>query len=99
MESNYDLNVIVNVKGDGEKADVTIGFPRHQPALTVEQTAIILASGIALLIKGCASTDGMTDVELMESVISYLNEQFIDTKSFSDAKVFKDGFKGSGVEK
>lgn len=99
MENNYDLNVTVNIKGDGGRTNVTIGFPHHQPSLTVEQTALILASGIALLIKGCASTDGMTDFELMESVIGYLNEQFIDTKSFSDATFFKDAFKGSGVEK
>lgn len=92
---NFNFSVTVNVKGDNGRADVTIQFPRHQPSLTVAETAIILASGVSLLIKSCEKTDGMTDVELMKMVIDYLNDQFVDTTSFSDAKVFEDGFRST----
>lgn len=91
--SEYNLNVTVNLKKNGDRMDVTILFPRNQPSLTVTDSAIILASGLSLLIRSCSKTEGVTDAELMRNVVDFLNEQFINTDSFNDAKVFEDVFK------
>lgn len=94
---NPEINIVLNLKIVEGKMNVTIGFPSFQPQLTLEETAIALASGISLLVKGCSEDTGIKDFELMEKVVGYLNDEFIKVDSFGDAKIYKNGFRGQNL--
>jgi|APCry1669189000_1035189.scaffolds.fasta_scaffold01823_6 hypothetical protein len=72
---------------------VNIKFPANQKNMTLPDTIKVLSSGVALLIRGATKENcGMTDYELMNEVISYLNSEFVSSTNFNDVKVYKKAF-------
>lgn len=76
------------------KVVINVKFPNGQQKLSIPDAAHILAGGLSLLVRGATKENcGMTDYELMESVIANLNHHFTDTKDFRDIEVNKNVFK------
>lgn len=82
-----EVSLTVTLKPDDGGLSVFISYPKEQEPLSLSGMAKVLTSGISLVIK-CANndTEPIKDYEIMESVISQLNDDFISTKSFDNAK-------------
>jgi len=85
MEDQLSLTVTVK-PNDGQVA-VFITYPEKQQKLSLLEMSQILTGGISLIVK-LANNDkeDVKDYEIMERVIKQLNEDFISTQSFEDAK-------------
>lgn len=85
MEEEVSLTVTLK-PNDGDIA-VFISYPKEQSPLSLSEMSKVLTAGISLVVK-CVNndTDTIKDYEIMESVISQLNDDFISTKSFDNAK-------------
>ena len=83
-----ELSVIVshNINDDG-RHHFDIGFPSQQPKMGVESATMILAGGIALLIKAGHQQGQIKDHELLERVVTYLQSEFVSNDSFKDCIV------------
>lgn len=80
--------VIVDVETDLDTkiSVVSVLFPKDQ-SLNVKDTATILTSALSMLIKSCENTDmSIKSHELIKDIIDQLNDNYINTKSFEDAK-------------
>ena len=85
MEQNKTLTIIVEaVQNLDNGYDISVGFPKGQPKVTIKESIHLLTAGICLLIKAAPKLD-YKDFELMEDVIKHLNTEFISTKN--DAKL------------
>ena len=61
-----------------------IKFPTDQPKIGVETSTMILAGGIALLIKAGHNRGDIKDYELLERIVTYLQSEFVSNDSFKD---------------
>lgn len=85
VNKDFEAKVSVTCKAnDRGGVDISIS---HTENIQIESATMIMASAIALAIKGVNLKDGIRDYELMERVINYLNSEFASIESFSDAKL------------
>lgn len=81
MEETYKVEVMVTITDGLSKIQVN---QNSEQDLSPDILAMVLASGTALAIR---LSDN--EVETMRDVIDYLNNEFIDTGSFKDARIVK----------
>ena len=81
------LTLTVTIKPNDDKVAVIITYPEEQQKLSLLEMSQILTGGISLIVK-LANNDkeDVKDYEIMDRVIKQLNEDFISTQSFEDAK-------------
>ena len=81
------LSLTVTIKPNDGNVSVFITYPEKQQKLSLLEMSQILTGGISLIVK-LANNDKeeAKDYEIMERVIKQLNEDFISTQSFEDAK-------------
>jgi len=81
------LSLTVTIKPNDGNVSVLITYPEKQQKLSLLEMSQILTGGISLIVK-LANNDkeDVKDYEIMERVIKQLNEDFISTQSFEDAK-------------
>jgi hypothetical protein len=81
------LSLTVTIKPNDGNVAVFITYPQEQQKLTLSEMAQILTGGISLIVK-LANNDeeNIKDYEIIERVVKQLNEDFISTQSFEDAK-------------
>ena len=81
------LSLTVTIKPNDSNVAVIITYPEEQQKLSLLEMSQILTGGISLIVK-LANNDkeDVKDYEIMERVIKQLNEDFISTQSFEDAK-------------
>jgi hypothetical protein len=81
------LSLTVTIKPNDGNVAVLITYPEEQQKLSLLEMSQILTGGISLIVK-LANNDkeDVKDYEIMERVIKQLNEDFISTQSFEDAK-------------
>ena len=81
------LSLTVTIKPNDGNVAVLITYPEEQQKLSLLEMSQILTGGISLIVK-LANNDkeNVKDYEIMERVIKQLNEDFISTQSFEDAK-------------
>ena len=81
------LSLTVTIKPNDGNVSVLITYPEKQQKLSLLEMSQILTGGISLIIKlGNNEENGPKDYEIMERVIKQLNDDFISTQSFEDAK-------------
>jgi len=82
------LSLTVSVKPNDENVSVIITHPKEQRKLSLLEMSQMLTGGISLIIKlaGSEENESVKDYEIIERVIKQLNEDFISTQSFDDAK-------------
>jgi hypothetical protein len=81
------LSLTVSIKPNDGQVAVFITYPENQQKLSLLEMSQILTGGISLIIKLANNEkDGPKDYEIMERVIRQLNEDFISTQSYEDAK-------------
>jgi hypothetical protein len=82
------LSLTVSVKPNDENVSVIITYPKEQRKLSLLEMSQMLTGGISLIIKlaGSEENQSVKDYEIIERVIKQLNEDFISTQSFDDAK-------------
>jgi len=87
MEKNYQVIVDATLKEDG-RMYLNLKQPSEgvSSILTIEEIRPILAGGLALSIR--ASED---ESKAMREVMMYLEEEFVNSDSFSDLKLRKFG--------
>ena len=81
------LSLTVTIKPNDGNVAVIITYPEEQQKLSLLEMSQILTGGISLIVK-LANNDkeDVKDYEIMERVIKQLNEDFISTQSYDDAK-------------
>jgi len=80
-----ELSVIVSHNsGEDGRHYFDIKFPTDQPKIGVDAATMILAGGIALLIKAGHNRGDIKDHELLERVVTYLQSEFVSNDSFKD---------------
>ena len=81
------LSLTVTIKPNDNNVAVFITYPEEQQKLSLLEMSQILTGGISLIVK-LANNDkeDVKDYEIMDRVIKQLNEDFISTQSFEDAK-------------
>jgi hypothetical protein len=82
----YQVVVTAESREDG-RVNVGISYPQNQSKISFQATAHILASGISLLVRMCDQESGIKDHELIRDVINQLEQEFISTTDFNDAKL------------
>jgi hypothetical protein len=82
------LSLTITVKPNDENVSVIITHPKEQRKLSLLEMSQMLTGGISLIIKlsGSEENESVKDYEIIERVIKQLNEDFISTQSFDDAK-------------
>ena len=81
------LSLTVTIKPNDDQVSVFIAYPDNQQKLSLLEMSQILTGGISLIVKLVNNEkDGPRDYEIMERVIKQLNNDFISTQSFEDAK-------------
>ena len=82
------LSLTVTLKPNDENVSVLITYPKEQRKLSLLEMSQMLTGGISLIIKlaGSEENGSVKDYEIIERVIKQLNEDFISTQSFDDAK-------------
>jgi hypothetical protein len=82
-----ELSLTVTIKPSDGNVAVFITYPQEQQKLTLLEMSQILTGGISLIVK-LANNDkeNVKDYEIIERVVKQLNEDFISTQSFEDAK-------------
>jgi hypothetical protein len=82
------LSLTITVKPNDENVSVIITYPKEQRKLSLLEMSQMLTGGISLIVKlaGNEENGSIKDYEIMERVIKQLNEDFISTQSFDDAK-------------
>jgi hypothetical protein len=88
MNMENQLSLTVSVKPNDENVSVIITYPKEQRKLSLLEMSQMLTGGISLIVKlaGNEENGSIKDYEIMERVIKQLNEDFISTQSFDDAK-------------
>jgi hypothetical protein len=88
MNMENQLSLTVSVKPNDENVSVIITYPKEQRKLSLLEMSQMLTGGISLIIKlaGGEEDGSVKDYEIIERVIKQLNEDFISTQSFDDAK-------------
>ena len=88
MNMENPLSLTVSVKPNDENVSVIITYPKEQRKLSLLEMSQMLTGGISLIIKlaGGEEDGSVKDYEIIERVIKQLNEDFISTQSFDDAK-------------
>jgi hypothetical protein len=79
MIKNYRIIVDVNMDFDNDKTSFELLLPKEQDKLTTEEMAAFLSGAVALCIR--SSED---EAELMRTVMSYLENEFVNPDSFED---------------
>jgi hypothetical protein len=81
------LSLTITIKPNEGNVAVIITYPEEQQKLSLLEMSQILTGGISLIVK-LANNDkeDVKDYEIMNRVIKQLNEDFISTQSFEDAK-------------
>jgi hypothetical protein len=81
------LSLTVTLKPNDEQVSVLITYPKEQRKLSLLEMSQMLTGGISLIVKLAGNeNEDIKDYEIMERVIKQLNEDFISTQSFDDAK-------------
>ena len=81
------LSLTVTIKPNDGQVSVFITYPENQQKLSLLEMSQILTGGISLIVKLANNEKyGPKDYEIMERVIRQLNEDFISTQSYEDAK-------------
>jgi hypothetical protein len=88
MNMENQLSLTVSVKPNDENVSVIITYPKEQRKLSLLEMSQMLTGGISLIIKlaGSEENESVKDYEIIERVIKQLNEDFISTQTFDDAK-------------
>jgi hypothetical protein len=88
MRMENQLSLTVTLKPNDENVSVLITYPKEQRKLSLLEMSQMLTGGISLIIKlaGSEENESVKDYEIIERVIKQLNEDFISTQSFDDAK-------------
>jgi hypothetical protein len=88
MNMENQLSLTVTLKPNDENVSVLITYPKEQRKLSLLEMSQMLTGGISLIVKlaGNEENGSIKDYEIMERVIKQLNEDFISTQSFDDAK-------------
>lgn len=95
MENNEQrIEVQLSAFNHNGRTVINIGLPEDQPPVSKKQITHLLTGGVSMLIKSCKlEQDGISDHELLKSVIRQLENDFASTDSFSDAEVNPDYIK------
>jgi len=81
------LSLTITIKPNDGNVAVIITYPEEQQKLSLLEMSQILTGGISLIVKLANNNkEDVKDYEIMERVIKQLNEDFISTQSFEDAK-------------
>ena len=81
------LSLTVTIKPNDGNVAVIITYPEEQQKLSLLEMSQILTGGISLIVKLANNNkEDVKDYDIMERVIKQLNEDFISTQSFEDAK-------------
>jgi len=81
------LSLTITIKSKDDNVAVFVSYPQEQQKLSLSEMSRMLTGGISLIIKLASNNnEGIKDYEIMENVIKQLNEDFISTQSFEDAK-------------
>jgi hypothetical protein len=83
MAKNYRVIVDIKVDVDSKKTSFELSHPKEQE-LTIEQMARFLSGAVALCIRSSEH-----EAELMGTVMSYLENEFINPDSFEDRRIIK----------
>jgi hypothetical protein len=83
MTKNYRVIVDIKVDVDSKKTSFELSHPKEQE-LTIEQMARFLSGAVALCIRSSEH-----EAELMGTVMSYLENEFINPDSFEDRRIIK----------
>jgi hypothetical protein len=83
MTKNYRVIVDIKVDVDSKKTSFELSHPKEQE-LTIEQMARFLSGAVALCIRSSEH-----EAELMRTVMSYLENEFINPDSFEDRRIIK----------
>ena len=87
-----EIRVICTKREDG-RMNIDIAFPKEQLPITHKSSAMMLASGINLLVRSCSQIDSeLKDYELLEEVIDYMKSEFVSTDSYNDLMYKKENF-------
>jgi hypothetical protein len=88
MNMENQLSLTITVKPNDENVSVLITYPKEKRKLSLLEMSQMLTGGISLIVKlaGNEENGSIKDYEIMERVIKQLNEDFISTQSFDDAK-------------
>ena len=88
MDKFKDAQIVVNLKFEDGRAIYNLGFTSSKQSLTIQEATHILVGAVAMLVRGVnKEKDGVSEGELMRSVMDHLNSEFVNPDSFSDAEI------------
>jgi hypothetical protein len=82
-----ELTVAVTWRRENKRNYFDIKFPKDQELLSVKESIMMMAAGMSLLVKAGHKREDFKDYEMLETVIGYLNNEFVSTDSFEDATI------------
>ena len=83
-------HVIISHERKDDKSFFEIKYLPDERRIPIEELAHILTGGIALVIRAAGNGDGVSEHELMKSVVEHLTDEFVNPDSFRDIGVDKD---------
>jgi hypothetical protein len=99
MNKNEDVEIMVKLKFEDERAIFTLGFPSNKQRLTLHETAHTLTGAVAMLIRSVdSSRDKTSGHELMREIVEHLESEFINPDSFEDSVVRRENVAAQGEE-
>ena len=89
MDNKLRIIVEVEQRDDG-RTGISVGQVQHEDVkLSFGDMAMILGGAIVMLSRLSEKECGIKDYELMESVITNMNKEFVSFESFDDARLFE----------
>jgi hypothetical protein len=88
-----ELTVAVTWRRENKRNYFDIKFPKDQELLSVKESIMMMAAGMSLLVKAGHKREDFKDYEMLETVIGYLNNEFVSTDSFEDATIYPNTLK------
>ena len=99
MNKNEDVEIMVRLKFEDERAIFTLGFPSDKQKLTLTEVVHTLTGAVAMLIRSVdSSKDKTSGHELMKRVIEHLESEFVNPDSFEDSVVKRENVAETGEE-
>lgn len=99
MNKNEDVEIMVRLKFEDERAIFTLGFPSDKQKLTLTEVVHTLTGAVAMLIRSVdSSKDKISGHELMKRVIEHLESEFVNPDSFEDSVVKRENVAETGED-
>lgn len=99
MNKNEDVEIMVRLKFEDERAIFTLGFPSDKQKLTLTEVVHTLTGAVAMLIRSVdSSKDKTSGHELMKRVIEHLESEFVNPDSFEDSVVKRENVAETGED-